>query len=136
SPPNAITFRALYGSATDTSVRYEPDTTTRFNSVFNLDPNTTYYWRATWGSEFRVLVKEGGIAGSRTIYNVGVASPKGTYAPSPHYVYLGTPTGRSGAESASIPGTTFRNVWIASHSRPQSLGSALMPLQAGSAGMR
>ena len=118
APPNSITFRALYGSATDTSVRYEPDTGTRFVSVFALSPSTTYYWKATWGSEFRVTVKEGGING-RTIYDVGVRSPRGTYAPVPHYAYLGTPTGRSGAESASIPGTIYRNVWIGARPRPQ-----------------
>lgn len=123
-PPNAITFRALYGSATDLKVRYEPDTATRFNSVHLLDPSTIYYWKATWGSEFRVTVKEGGING-RIIYDVGVPSPRGIYAPSPHYLYLGAPTGRSGAESASIPGVTYRNVWAGSRPRPQSLADAL-----------
>ena len=55
----ALTFRALYGSATDLSVRYEPDTATRYNSVYSLNPSTTYYWRTTWGNgEFRVVVRE------------------------------------------------------------------------------
>src|SRR5204863_2176399 len=90
-PPNAITFRALYGSADDLSRRYEPDTTTRFASVFPLNPANTYYWRATWGSEFRVVVKDGGsnvsgIDGAQ-FYNVGIASLKGSYAPNPHYCY-------------------------------------------------
>lgn len=111
TPPNAITFRALYGSADDLDVRYEPDTGTRFASVFDLNPATTYYWQATWGSEFRVIVKEGGMTG-RTIYNVGMSTPDGSYEPSPHYLYLGAPTGRSGEEAASIPGTIYRNVFI------------------------
>ena len=123
-PPNAITFRALYGSGSDLSVRYEPDTTTRFNSVFALNPATTYHWRANWGSEFRLTVLEGGAAGA-PIYNVGMRSPNGTYAPSPHYAYLGAPVGRSGTESASIAGTIYRNVWLSSRARPASLGSAL-----------
>jgi hypothetical protein len=117
-PPNAITFRALYGSATDLDVRYEPQTHVRLASVYELDPATTYYWKATWGSEFRVTVKEGGIDG-RTIYDIGVPSPNGTYDPSPHYAYIGTPTGRSGAESASIPVTIYRNVWIGARPRPR-----------------
>ena len=50
SPPNAITFRALYGSADDLSVRYEPDTGTRNTSVFLLNPATPYLWKVTWGS--------------------------------------------------------------------------------------
>jgi hypothetical protein len=123
-PPNAITFRALYGSGEDLNVRYEPDTTTRFNSVHNLNPSTTYHWKAIWGSEFRLTVLEGGAGGSQ-IYNVGMRSPNGIYAPSPHYAYLGAPVGRSGTESASIGGTIYRNVWLANRPRPTSLGSAL-----------
>jgi hypothetical protein len=123
SPPNAITFRALYGSGTDLSLRFEPDTNTRFNSVFLLNPTTPYNWKTTWGPEFRVQVREGGVTGN-LIYNVGM-NTKGTYAPNPHYAYLGAPVGRSGTESASIAGTIYRNVWLANRPRPASLGSAL-----------
>jgi hypothetical protein len=125
-PPNAITFRALYGSATDLSVRYEPDTQTRFDSVRPLNPATKYHWKATWGSEFRVIVLEGGVTGN-AIYNVGVTSLKGSYNPSPHYAYLGAPVATSGAESASIAGAIYSNVWLSNKPRPSSLGSALDP---------
>jgi hypothetical protein len=124
APPNAITFRALYGDADDLDVRYEPDTAKRFASVFLLNPSTTYHWKATWGSEFRVVVLEGGAAGT-TLYNHGVPSPDGVYAPNPFYAYLGAPVGRSGAEAASIAGTIYRNVWLSNRPRPTSLGSAL-----------
>ena len=117
-PPNAITFRALYGDVGDLDVRYEPPTQVRLASVYALNASTTYYWKATWGSEFRVTVKEGGVNG-RTIYDYGVPSPNGTYAPAPHYAYLGAPSGRSGVESASIPGVIYRNVWIGARPRPQ-----------------
>jgi hypothetical protein len=123
-PPNAITFRALYGSADDLDVRYEPDTATRFASVFSLNPANVYNWKATWGSEFRVQVRDGGTNGLM-IYNVGVKSTKGVYAPTPMYAYLGAPSGRSGAESASIPGAIYRNVWLSNKPRPDTLGSAL-----------
>ena len=123
-PPNAITFRALYGSADDLDVRYEPDTATRFASVFSLNPANVYNWKATWGSEFRVQVRDGGTNGLM-IYNVGVKSTKGVYAPNPMYAYLGAPSGRSGVESASIPGAIYRNVWLSNKPRPDTLGSAL-----------
>ena len=123
-PPNAITFRALYGSADDLSVRYEPDTATRFASVFPLNPANVYNWKATWGSEFRVQVRDGGTEGTM-FYNVGLKSSKGAYAPNPMYAYLGAPTGRSGSEAASIPGTIYRNVWLSNNPRPATLGSAL-----------
>jgi len=124
APPNAITFRALYGDSGDLDVRYEPDTAKRFASVFLLNPATTYYWRAAWGPEFRVTVREGGIDGP-AFYDHGIPSPRGQYAPNPHYAYLGAPVGRSGAESASIQGTIYRNVWLSNRPRPATLGSAL-----------
>jgi hypothetical protein len=117
SPPNAITFRMLYGSADDPNLRYEPDTTTRFNSIYLLDPNTVYFFKATWGPEVRVVVREGGVNG-RNIYEVAIPARLGTYNPVPHFAYLGTPPGRSGAESATVPGATFRKVWISSRPRP------------------
>jgi hypothetical protein len=123
-PPNAIQWRVLYGSADDLDVRYEPDTAKRFASVFMLNPSTVYHWRATWGSDFRLVVREGGINGV-PLYDYGLPTPRGVYAPNPHYAYLGAPVGRSGTESASIAGTIYRNVWLGNRPRPQSLGSAL-----------
>jgi hypothetical protein len=124
APPNAITWRVLYGSADDLGVRYEPETAKRFASVFLLNPSTVYHWKGTWGSSFRLIVREGGVSGN-TVYDFGVPTPRGAYAPNPHYAYLGAPVGRSGGESASIAGTIYRNVWLSNRPRPDSLGSAL-----------
>jgi hypothetical protein len=123
-PPNAIQWRVLYGSADDLSVRYEPDTAKRFASVVLLNPATTYHWKATWGSDFKLVVLEGGIGGT-PVYDYGLPTPRGRYEPNPHYAYLGAPLGRSGTESASIAGTIYRNVWLGNRPRPASLGSAL-----------
>ena len=124
SPPNAVQWRVLYGSADDLKLRYEPDTAKRQSSVLLLNPSSVYHWKATWGSDFHLVVRDGGVNGS-TIYDYGLPTPRGTYAPNPHYAYLGAPTGRSGGESASIAGTVYRNVWLGSRPRPESLGSAL-----------
>ena len=125
-PPNCIQFRVLYGSATDTSVRYEPDANVRNASVVNLNPGTTYYWKATWGSVFNLFMREGGAAGTGpTLYNYSIATPRGAYQPTPHYAYLGAPPARSGPEAASIPGSIYSNVWLGNKPRPDSLGSAL-----------
>jgi hypothetical protein len=123
-PPNAIQWRVIYGDADDLDVRYEPDTAKRLVSVFLLNPATTYHWKFTWGSEIKLEAREGGINGP-AFYDYGMCAPRGVYAPSPHYAYLGAPLGRSGTESASIGGTIYRNVWLVSRPRPQSLGSAL-----------
>lgn len=127
-PPNAITWRVLYGSGSDLDLRYEPSTAKRFASVYMLDSGTTYHWKATWGSDFRLLVLQGGVSGS-PLYDYGKPTPNGVYAPSPQYCYLGAPVGRSGTESASIGGTIYRNVWIGNRARPETLGSALDPLR-------
>ena len=123
-PPNAIQWRVIYGDADDLDVRYEPDTAKRFASVFLLNPSTTYHWKFTWGSEIRLVARDGGVNGA-AFYDFGMSSPRGAYAPNPHYAYLGAPVGRSGAEAASIAGTIYRNVWLSNRPRPQSLGSAL-----------
>jgi hypothetical protein len=123
-PPNAIQWRVIYGDADDLDVRYEPDTAKRFASVFLLNPATTYHWKFTWGSNIRLVMKDGGVNGN-TLYDYGMAAPRGRYDPPQHYVYLGAPVGRSGTEAASIAGTIYRNVWIANRPRPESLGSAL-----------
>jgi hypothetical protein len=124
APPNAIQWRVLYGSADDLKLRYEPDTAKRFASVFLLNPSTVYHWKATWGSDFRLVMREGGVDGN-VLYDYGLPTPRGTYAPNPHYAYLGAPVGRSGGEAASIGGTIYRNVWLSNRPRPASLGSAL-----------
>ena len=125
-PPNCIQFRVLYGSATDTSVRYEPDANQRNAAVVLLNPATTYYWKATWGSVFNLFMREGSAAGTgTTLYNFSIPTPKGAYLPNPHYAYLGAPPARSGPEAASIPGSIYRNVWLGNKPRPDTLGSAL-----------
>ncbi len=128
SPPNCITFRVLYGSGSDLDVRYELTRAQREASVRLLDPGTTYRWIATWGGDFRLTVLQGGSGGS-PIFDFGMPTPNGQYAPNPHVCYLGAPVGRSGAESASIAGAIYRNVWIGNRPRPETLGNALDPLR-------
>jgi hypothetical protein len=123
-PPNTITWRVLYGSATDLSVRYELDANQRNEAVRRLDVATKYHFKANWGSEFRLIVRTGGVTGSE-LYNFGLPTPNGSYSPNPHTAYLGAPIGTSGAESASIPNTIYSNVWLGNRPRPTSLGSAL-----------
>lgn len=123
-PPNAIQWRVIYGGADNLDVRYEPDTAKRLASVFLLNGSTTYHWKFTWGPRINLSLFEGGLGGS-TLYDYGMEAPRGEYDPNPHVAYLGAPVGRSGTESASIAGTIYRNVWLASRPRPATLGSAI-----------
>lgn len=123
-PPNAIQWRVIYGDADDLDVRYEPDTAKRFASVYELNAATTYHWKFTWGPNIRLEVFTG--LGGGVLYDYGMPAPRGIYDPNPHVAYLGAPVGRSGTESASIPGTIYRNVWLSNRPRPASLGSAVV----------
>lgn len=118
NPDNSISFKALYGSTSD-SRKFEPNLSNRL--VRLLDPSRAYFWKWTWGSEVRLLVQEG--IGGATVYNYSVATA-GTYAPSPHYAYLGANTLGS-VEEGSRPGALISQVWISDKPRPDTLGNAL-----------
>ena len=120
NPDNSISFKALYGSSAENR-KFEPSQANRL--VRSLDPSKAYFWKWTWGSEVRLLVQEG--IGGGTVYNYSVPTA-GTYAPSPHYAYLGANTaGQSRFEEGSRPGAIIRQVWISDKPRPDTLGNAL-----------
>ena len=118
NPDNSISFKALYGSFADNR-KFEPSSSNRIQR--SLDPSRAYFWKWTWGSEVRLLVQDG--IGGGTLYNYGVPTA-GTYAPSPHYAYLGANT-QGSVEEGSRPGAVIRQVWISDKPRPDTLGNAL-----------
>ncbi len=61
----------------------------------SLNPARTYFWKATWSSEVRLVIQDG--RGGPTIYNLGLPAD-GTYAPVPHYAYLGASTAARGGD--------------------------------------
>ena len=123
NPDNCIAFKTVLGSSNRI---LEPDRSKRTASVFFLDPSRTYYWKASWGNEFRLVVAEGGVQGS-VFYDYAQSTGGASYNPSPHYAYLGSTNASYGEEPGSFPGATYRNVWIGNRPRPESLGSALVP---------
>jgi hypothetical protein len=88
----------------------------------SLNPARTYFWKATWGSEVRVVLQDG--RGGTTLYNLGIPATQGAYTPNPHYAYLGA-SRPPGEETGSWPGATYRNLWIGSGARPATLGNAV-----------
>jgi hypothetical protein len=118
NPDNAISYKVLMG---DEDLKYEPTFSQRTAGVRMLSPNTTYLWTATWGSVFRLTVREGGAAGP-IIYERTQETP-GSYDPAPHTVYLGA--NDAGLESGSYAGAIYRNLWVGSRPRPLSLGTAM-----------
>jgi hypothetical protein len=127
NPDNCIAFKAVWGRD---DVRLEPELHERLQSVVLLDPSRTYLWQATWDAlTFRLVVRDGGLNGS-VIYDRSKTAPAGTgpYAPVPHYAYLGANEAAFGGEDGTFPGIMIRNVWLSDKPRPNSLGSALIPV--------
>ena len=120
NPDNCIAFKAVFGSQ---SRIVEPDRSQRNAGIRSLDPLRTYFWKATWGNEFRLLVVDGGVAGS-TIYELGLPA-NGTYRPVPPYAYLGSNQSAFGSDAGTFPGATYRHLWIGNRPRPATLGNAL-----------
>jgi len=131
NPDHAISFKMLLGDDSDAR-KLEPDFGERTAGVRQLNAANTYYWKAMFGSSISVLVQDGGAGGvngsgsgrgGSTIYEFGKTSGFG-YQPSPHFAYIGV--NNSTEDTGSWP-ATYRNVWIGSKSRPDSLGSAMAP---------
>jgi hypothetical protein len=120
NPANAISFKAVFG---DEDFKLEPDFGQRSAAVMSLDPTGVYYWKASWSNEFRLIVEQG--RGGPRIYELAVSSRGSTYAPNPHFAFVGSSNGPIGEEAGSWPGVTYRNVWISSVPRPATLGNAV-----------
>ena len=120
NPDNAISYKVLMG---DSDLKFEPSFSQRSAGVRRLNPDTAYLWTATWGTTFRLTIREGGTTGP-VIYDRSQSTP-GTYNPFPHTAYLGANDWAS--ESGSYAGAIYRNLWVGSGPRPASLGSALSP---------
>ena len=101
NPPNCIAFKAVFGSQSRIA---EPNSSARNASVRMLDPTRTYFWKATWGSEFRLLVLDGGISGN-SIYEMAQSvggTLRGTHA------WLGSNQATTGSDAGTFPGATYQ----------------------------
>jgi hypothetical protein len=126
NPDNSVAFKAVLGSFDDI---IEPDLAKRSQSVLMLDPSRTYFWQGIWtATSFRLVVRDGGGDGS-VLYDTTMSVRTAVFAPSPHYVFLGSNYERYTPLTGTFPGMIVRNVWVGSRSRPASLGSALRAAQ-------
>jgi hypothetical protein len=96
--------------------------------ALNFDPAQTYVWKLTWGNHnFQLEIFRGPLGSGNREYIFGKPY-EGTYDPTPHVAYLGSPIGRGGPNDASVVGATWRNVYIGNTTRPRptALGTALI----------
>ena len=117
NPSNCIAFKMLIEGA-----QTETNRDQRSEGYLPLNANTTYFFKALWGSSIEVIVKQG-ISGS-TLYDFALPT-SGTYGPTPHLALLGANRGGSTSEEGSYPGAIYRNFFVGNKPRPTSLGSAL-----------
>ena len=118
NPPNCIAFKAVFGSQNRIA---EPVRSQREAGIRSLDPSRTYFWQATWGSDFRLVVLDGGVNGN-PIYDLAL-SAGGTLRGA--YAWLGSTQSASGTDAGTFPGATYRHLWIGNRPRPSTLGNAL-----------
>jgi hypothetical protein len=118
NPANCIAFKAVFGSQSRIA---EPDRGQRNAAIMSLDPSRTYFWKATWASDFHLVVLDGGINGN-SIYDLAI-SEGGTLRGA--YAWLGSTQAQFGTDAGTFPGATYRNLWIGNKPRPATLGNAL-----------
>ena len=119
-----IAWRFIAGETDNHETQIE--TIGQERTSINFNPAQTYLWRASSGGYFRVEIFHGNTTADR-IYEFGKPY-HGTYDPTPHVAYIGSPIGRGGPGDASVVGATWRNVYLgaAGRPRPTSLGTALI----------
>jgi hypothetical protein len=86
--------------------------------VIDLDRAHEYLWKATWRANRFQLDIWDAPSGGRLIYSMGKHWDGRGYVPSPHVAFVGAPTGRSGADSATVPGMVVRQVYLGPGTRP------------------
>jgi hypothetical protein len=112
-PPGTVAWRFI---ARDDQV----DTEGAEREIVDFFASQTYFWEATWRSNFfNVRILEGGAPGvGHEIYEKGKHWEGRGYEPKRHVLYLGAPIGRSGADGASVNDVIIRQVWVSSRPRP------------------
>ena len=109
-PAGAVAWRVI-------TSRDQIDTVGAERVIREFSASKWYLWTSRWGGgRFNLTIREGGASGN-VIYNFG-KSYSGAYDPNPHLAYVGAPLGRAGANDATVPGMTVKQVWLSSRDRP------------------
>jgi hypothetical protein len=113
--PGAIQFRIIMGESDEHAGRI-------FDSARigrDFSSSRWYFWKFTWQSPGRAAleVREDGPRGN-VIYSDSRGTGGFLYRPVPHVIHLGAPVGRAGPIDASVPGATYKNLWVSGNPRP------------------
>jgi hypothetical protein len=109
--PGAVTCRIIMGdSVSRDCARVQK----------NFDSTRWYFWSFTWQTgSARLQLRTDSETGA-VFYDSGTSPGGGThpYRPDFHYLYLGVPAGRAGLIDATLPGGTYKNVYVGPNARP------------------
>jgi hypothetical protein len=109
SAPGSVTCRIIPGDG-------DPRDCARIQ--LNFESSRWYFWRFSWRTgQARLEVRRDSETGP-AIYDHTMGTGSHPYRPEPHLVYLGSPIGRAGAIDATLPGGTYKNVYIGPNPRP------------------
>jgi hypothetical protein len=107
--PGAVTCRIIMG---DDVSRDCP----RVQKSF--DRSRWYFWSFSWQTgSAHLQVRQDSETGP-TIYDATIGTGSHPYRPDQHFLYLGVPAGRAGLIDATLPGGTYKNVYVGPNARP------------------
>jgi hypothetical protein len=109
SEPGSITCRIIAGDGVSRDCS---------RVAKNFDSSRWYFWKFSWQTgTARLTVRFDSETGA-ILYDNQIGTGSHPYRPDPHYVYLGQPLGRAGALDATLPGGTYKNVYVGPGPRP------------------
>lgn len=107
--PGAVTFRIIPGDG----VSYDGH-----REQVNFDSSRWYFWKFVWRTGFAELSVRRDSETGPVQYSKSTGTGGHPYRPVPHFVYLGAPIGRAGQQDATLPGGTYKNLWVSGRPRP------------------
>jgi len=109
SAPGAVTCRIIMGDGVSRDcVRVQK----------NFDSSRWYFWSFSWQTgSARLTVRQDSETGP-VLYDNQIGTGSHPYKPDQHFLYLGVPAGRAGLIDATLPGGTYKNVYVGPGPRP------------------
>ena len=109
SAPGAVTCRIIAGDGVSRDCP---------RVQLNFDSSRWYFWRFSWTTGRATLeVRRDSETGS-IFYSQTIGTGGHPYRPEPHFVYIGAPSGRAGLIDATLPGGTYKSVYVGPGPRP------------------
>jgi hypothetical protein len=107
--PGSITCRIIAGDG----VSRDCDRVQR-----SFDSSRWYFWSFSWSTGTANLTVRQDSETGPAIYSNTIGTGSHPYRPTPHFLYLGVPAGRAGLIDATLPGGTYKNVYVGPGPRP------------------